>query len=146
MGTQGIILYRSSVSTAKPGNERFRPSLRLTPGDTCRVGIPARIIHVIDVDEYNPPQETGWLPRPSPSLLVLRAGEAPDAASELQGTSIEPGGGVPFTLELFFRPYAFLEVGDDVDVVADGRAWRFDGPWTWAAYDSAGGVLAWPGL
>ncbi|MEV5768472.1 hypothetical protein AB0L34_28420 [Micromonospora sp. NPDC052213] len=119
------------------------PALRLAPGDTCRVGIPARIIHVIEVHEYDPPQETGWLPRPGLSLLVLPAGEAPDAASEFQGTSIEPGGGVPFTLELLFRPYAFLETGDDV-ADADGRAWRFDGPWTWAAYDSEGGVPAWP--
>lgn len=119
------------------------PAPHLAPGDRCRVGIPARVIHVIEVHEYDPPQETGWLPRPSLSLVVLRAGEAPDAASEFQGTSIEPGGGVPFTLELVFRPYACLEVGDDV-ADADGRAWRFDGPWTWTAYDGAGGVPAWP--
>ncbi|MEH0828298.1 hypothetical protein [Micromonospora sp. CPCC 205714] len=119
------------------------PSLRLAPGDTCRVGIQARIIHVIEVHEYDPPQDTGWLPRPSLSLLVLRAGEAPDAAAEFQGTSIEPGGGVPFTLELVFRPYAFLEAGDDV-ADADGRAWHFDGPWIWTAYDGGGGVPAWP--
>ncbi|GIJ23921.1 hypothetical protein Vlu01_45450 [Micromonospora lutea] len=83
------------------------------------------------------------MPRPSLSLLVLRAGEAPDAAAEFQGTSIEPDGGIPFTLELVFRPYAFLEVGDDVADAA-GRAWRFDDPWTWAAYDGAQGVPAWP--
>ena len=112
-------------------------SPRLAPGDTCRVGIPARIIHVIEVHEYEPPQEAGWLPRPSLSLLVLRVGEAPDVAAEFQGTSIEPDGGVPFPLELLFRPYAFLEVGDDVADAA-GRAWRFDGPWTWTAYDGAG--------
>ncbi|WBB68284.1 hypothetical protein [Micromonospora sp. WMMD812] len=119
------------------------PALRLAPGDTCRVGIPARIVHVIEVHQYDPPQETGWLPRPSLSLIILRAGEAPDAASEFQGTGIEPGGGVPFTLELVFRPYAFVEAGDDV-ADADGRAWRFDDPWSWAAYDGAGGVPAWP--
>ncbi|MFE9657268.1 hypothetical protein [Micromonospora sp. NPDC006431] len=117
------------------------PAAHLAPGEACRVGIPARIIHIIEVHEYSPPQETGWLPRPSLSLVVLRAGEAPDAASEFQGTSIEPGGGV--TLELVFRPYAFLEIGDDV-ADADGRAWHFDGPWTCAAYDGAAGVPVWP--
>jgi hypothetical protein len=111
----------------------------LVPGDTCQVGIPPRIIHVLEVHEYDPPQQTGWLPRPSLSLLVLRAGEQPNPRSEFQGTSIEPDGGVPLTLELLFRPYAFLKTGDDV-VDAAGRAWRFDGPWTWATYDGAGGV------
>ncbi|MEE6262747.1 hypothetical protein [Plantactinospora sonchi] len=119
------------------------PAGRLAPGDACRVGIPARIIHVIEVHEYDPPQETGWLPRPSLVLIVLPAGEAPDPAAEFQGTGIEPDAGVPFTLEPVFRPYAFLEAGDDV-ADADGRAWRFDGPWAWVAYDGAGGVPAWP--
>ena len=98
----------------------------LAPGDACRVGIPPRIIHVIEVHKDDPPQETGWLPRPSLSLLVLRAGEPPDPRAEFQGTSVEPDDGIPLTLELVFRPYAFLEPGDDV-VDADGRAWRFDG-------------------
>ncbi|GIG88751.1 hypothetical protein [Plantactinospora endophytica] len=119
------------------------PALDLVPGEACRVGIPARVIHVVNVHRYDPPQETGWLPRPSLSLLVLPVGEAPDPAAEFQGTSIEPDAGVPFTLEPLFRPYAFLEPGDDV-ADAGGRAWRFDGPWTWAAYDGAGGVPTWP--
>jgi hypothetical protein len=119
------------------------PADDLAPGDTCRVGIPQRIIHIIEVHEYDPPQETGRLPRPSLSLLVLRAGEPPDPGAEFQGTSIEPGDGIPFTLELVFRPYAFLEPGDDV-ADAGGRAWRFDGPWRWTAYDGTDGTPAWP--
>jgi hypothetical protein len=51
--------------------------------------------------------------------------------------------GIALNLELVFRPYAFLEPGDDV-ADADGRAWRFDGPWTWTAYDGSDGVPAWP--
>ncbi|GAB3845751.1 hypothetical protein ACFPIJ_38680 [Dactylosporangium cerinum] len=116
---------------------------QLAPGDTCRIGIPPRIIHVIEVHEHDPPQQTGWLPRPKLSLLILPAGEAPDPAAEFQGTSIEPGNGIPLTFELVFRPYAFLTPGDDV-ADADGRAWRFDGPWAWTAYDGADGVPTWP--
>ncbi|MER6983834.1 hypothetical protein ABT317_44520 [Streptomyces carpinensis] len=35
------------------------------------------------------------------------------------------------------RPYAFLRPGDEVADAA-GRAWRFDGPWEWNAFDGAG--------
>ena len=119
------------------------PAHHLAPGDACRVGIPPRIIHIIEIHQYDPPHETGWLPRPSLSLLVLRAGEPPDPAAEFQGTSIEPDDGIPLTLELVFRPYAFLEAGDDV-ADSDGRVWRFDGPWNWTAYDGAAGTPTWP--
>jgi hypothetical protein len=115
----------------------------LAVGDTCRVGMPPRVVHVLEADEFDEPQVTGRLPRPTKELLVLRAGEEPDPEYEFQGTTVEVDGGVPITFETIFRPYAFLEPGDDV-ADGSGRAWRFDGPFRWTAYDGAEGVPDWP--
>ncbi|PRX12225.1 hypothetical protein CLV67_12982 [Actinoplanes italicus] len=119
------------------------PTGSLTVGDTCRVGMPPRIVHVLEADEFDEPQLTGWLPRPTKVLLVLRAGEEPNPEYEFQGTTVEVDGGVPITFETIFRPYAFLELGDDVADAA-GRAWRFGGALGWTAYDDGEGVPAWP--
>ncbi|MEW1639507.1 hypothetical protein AB0469_36305 [Streptomyces sp. NPDC093801] len=82
-------------------------------------------------------------------MSVLRRGlshrEFPDG-SHLDGSGygIHPGDGIPFTFDLLMRPYAFLRAGDEV---ADaGRAWRFDGPWDWTAFDGepAGAGPEWP--
>jgi hypothetical protein len=116
---------------------------RLSAGDVCRVGIPPRIVHVIDVTAHDPPPATGWLPRVSLELLVLPAGQDLDPRLEFQGISIEPAGGVPLRLDLVFRPFASLAPGDDVADAAR-RAWRFDGPWHWTPYDGGGGVPTWP--
>ncbi|MFG3151747.1 hypothetical protein ACGF7W_06825 [Streptomyces sp. NPDC048219] len=57
-------------------------------------------------------------------------------ASHLDGTGYgtRPGDGIPFTIELLLRPSAFLQPGDAVADTA-GRAWRFDGPRDWTAFD-----------
>ncbi|WP_433062713.1 hypothetical protein [Dactylosporangium sp. CS-033363] len=119
------------------------PARDLRPGDACRVGIPPRVVHVVEVDEYDADRETGYLPRPTRSLLVLPAGVAADPTLEFQGTSVDLDDGIPLVLELLFRPFAYLTPGDDVADAA-GRAWRFDGPWTWTAYDGGDGVPVWP--
>ncbi|MEU9213502.1 hypothetical protein AB0D27_37765 [Streptomyces sp. NPDC048415] len=54
----------------------------------------------------------------------------------LTGYDIHPDDGIPFTFDLLFRPFAFLRPGDEVADAA-GRAWRFDGPWDWHAFDGA---------
>ncbi|MGW6395390.1 hypothetical protein ACWFR1_33975 [Streptomyces sp. NPDC055103] len=54
-----------------------------------------------------------------------------------EGYALYPGGGTPFTFELLMRPYGFLQPGDEVADAA-GRAWLFDGPWDWTAFDAAG--------
>ncbi|MET8753968.1 hypothetical protein ABZW32_28295 [Streptomyces sp. NPDC004667] len=123
--------------------ELFRteaPPGQLRAGDTCRVGVPPTVVHVTAVDHHAPPPpETGWLPRPRLTVSVLRRGlsyrEFPEE-SHLDGTGypIHPGDGIPFTFELLMRPYAWLRAGDEVADAA-GRAWRFDGPWDWAAFD-----------
>ncbi|WP_330461609.1 hypothetical protein OIB37_34915 [Streptomyces sp. NBC_00820] len=53
------------------------------------------------------------------------------------GFPLNPGDGIPFSIELLMRPYAFLGPGDEVADAA-GRAWRFDGPWDWAPFDGEG--------
>ncbi|MFD5061672.1 MULTISPECIES: hypothetical protein [unclassified Streptomyces] len=109
---------------------------RLTTGDMCRVGIPPTLVHVIDVAHYSPPQETGRLPRPSRLVVVLPAGLSFDSRLEEQGESFDPDDDIPLAFDLTFRPYAFLEPGDEVADKA-GRAWRFDGPWDWHPFDGA---------
>lgn len=36
----------------------------LNAGDLCMVGIPTTEVQVIAIDEYDPPADFGWLPRP----------------------------------------------------------------------------------
>ncbi|MGV9349282.1 hypothetical protein ACWDSD_31685 [Streptomyces spiralis] len=134
-------------------SELFRtdpPPERLKAGDFYRVGVPPTVVHVTAVDHHDPPLETGWLPRPRLTVAVLRRGlsyrEFPDE-SHLNGTgyTLHPGDGIPFTFELLMRPYAALRPGDEV-ADATGRAWRFEGPWDWTAFDGApaGSGPEWP--
>ncbi|MCX5415993.1 hypothetical protein [Streptomyces sp. NBC_00059] len=116
----------------------------LKPGDTCLVGIPATTVHVQAVHHFDPPLVTGMLPRPTFYLEVLRQGETHDPSLEEQGCTIDPAGGEPVRVELLFRPYAFLERGDEV-ADRNGRAWRFDAAWDWHPFDGEqSGSPAWP--
>lgn len=133
--------------------ELFRtdpPPERLKAGDTCLVGVEPTVVHVTCVDLHDPPQETGWLPRPRMTVSVLPLGlsyrEFPDGSHlDGWGYSLYPDNGIPYAFELLMRPYAFLEPGDEVGDGA-GRAWRFDGPWDWAPFDGAppGAGPEWP--
>ncbi|MFD5098903.1 hypothetical protein [Streptomyces albidochromogenes] len=133
--------------------ELFRtdpPPEQLKAGDFCRVGVPPTVVHVTAVDHHDPPLETGWLPRPRLTVTVLRRGlsyrEFPDE-NHVDGTgyTLHPGDGTPFTFELLMRPYVALRPGDEV-ADAGGRAWRFEGPWDWTAFDGAptGAGPEWP--
>ncbi|MGW1226288.1 hypothetical protein [Streptomyces sp. NPDC002530] len=123
---------------------------RLAAGDRCRVGIPPTVVHVTGVERHDPPLETVWLPRPTRTVTVLRRGlsyrEYPDG-SHLDGSgyTLHPGDGIPYAFELVMRPYAALLAGDEIADAA-GRAWRFDGPWDWTAFDgdSYGAAPVWP--
>jgi hypothetical protein len=122
-------------------NELFRTepaAQHLAVGATCRVGIPPTIVHVVSVEHFDPPHETGRLPRPHRYVVVLRAGQSYDAALEEhdveQGCEIDPDDDIPIVFDLLFRPYAFLITGDEVADAA-GRAWRFDAPWDWQPFD-----------
>ncbi|MEV8320542.1 hypothetical protein AB0Q95_40980 [Streptomyces sp. NPDC059900] len=133
--------------------ELFRtdpPAEHLQAGDTCRVGVPPTVVHVTTVDHHEPPLETGWLPRPRLTVAVLRRGRSyRDYPSESHlsgaGYTLHPGDGIPYTIELLMRPYMFLSPGDEAADAA-GRAWRFNGPWDWTAFDGAGPgtVPQWP--
>ncbi|MEU6621922.1 hypothetical protein ABZ926_14255 [Streptomyces litmocidini] len=125
-----------------PELELFRtdpPPAQLEAGDTCHVGVPPTIVHVTAVDHHDPPLETGWLPRPHLTVSVLPRGMSyrkfPDD-SHLNGTGygLHPDTGIPFTFDLLMRPYAFLELGDEIADAA-GRAWRFGGAWDWTPFD-----------
>jgi hypothetical protein len=155
MRWNGIVALGVDTGGQAPGPEveLFQTDLppeQLEAGDICRVGVPPTVVHVTAVDHHDPPLETGWLPRPRLTVSVLRRGvsyrEFPDD-SHLNGTGygLHPGDGIPFTFELLMRPYASLELGDEVADAAD-RAWRFDGPWDWAPFDkeSAGAGPEWP--
>jgi hypothetical protein len=106
-------------------------------------------VHVTGLEHFDPPLETGRLPRPRGLMTVLPAGRepVPEAAQWESGGPDHPvhlGDGIPFAFEPLFRPYAFLAPGDEV-ADRDGRAWRFDGPWTWHPFDGRGpGAPAWP--
>ncbi|MFD3583430.1 hypothetical protein [Streptomyces sp. NPDC058683] len=112
------------------------PADHLTPGAPCHVGIPPTLVHVISVDRFDPPLETGRLPRPHRLVVVLRTGHSHDPEREEQGFEIDPDDDIPITLDLVFRPYACLTPGDEVADAA-GRAWRFGTPWDWYPFDGA---------
>lgn len=121
---------------------RFQPSPEdLREGSRCLVGIPATTVHVIGVKHFDPPLETGLLPRPRTELALLRAGYSEDPIAEEQGFPLNPDDEIPYEIELSYRPYAFLEAGDEL-ADADRRAWRFDDPWHWEPFD--GGLGAGP--
>ncbi|WLQ53159.1 hypothetical protein P8A21_39235 [Streptomyces poriferorum] len=116
----------------------------LKPGDTCLVGIPSTVVHVQAVHHFDPPLVNGMLPRPASYVEVLRQGDTHDPDLEDQGYTIDPVGGEPIRIDLFFRPYAFLELGDEV-ADRNGRAWRSDAAWDWHPFDSErSGTPAWP--
>ncbi|WP_225834405.1 hypothetical protein [Streptomyces sp. NK08204] len=116
----------------------------LKPGDTCQVGIPPTVVHVLAVHHFDPPSVTGMLPRPASYLEVLRQGETHDPELEDQGYAFDPAGGEPIRIVPLFRPYAFLEPGDEV-TDRDGRLWRFDAAWDWHPFDEAQpSAPAWP--
>ncbi|MFD7606647.1 hypothetical protein ACFWAN_40450 [Streptomyces mirabilis] len=108
------------------------------------MGIPATVVHVQAVHHFDPPLVTGMLPRPASYVEVLQQGETHDPDLEDQGYTIDPAGSEPIRIELVFRPYAFLELGDEV-ADRNGRAWRFDAPWDWHPFDGEqSGTPAWP--
>ncbi|WP_225994126.1 hypothetical protein [Actinomadura rudentiformis] len=104
------------------------------PGATCQVGIPPTIVHVISVDHFDPPLETGWLPRPHTLTTVLPAGQSHAPDLEDQGMSLDPHDDIPISFKLLFRPYDFLQADDEVADAAGG-AWRFAGPFDWQPFD-----------
>lgn len=138
----GVDSGRPAPSEAEVELFRTEPAPEhLTAGDACRVGVPPTVVHVTAVDRHAPPLETGWLPRPELTVAVLPRGlscrEFPDGSHlNGEGYTLHPGDGIPFAFELLMRPYWFLQPGDEVADAA-GRAWLFDGPWDWTAFDAA---------
>ncbi|MFF8443418.1 hypothetical protein ACF07U_21435 [Streptomyces californicus] len=102
------------------------------------------MVHVQAVHRFDSPLVTGMLPRPASYLEVLQQGSTHDPSREDQGYTIDPADGEPIHIELVFRPYAFLELGDEV-ADRDGRAWRFDAAWNGRPFGGEQSVTpAWP--
>ncbi|WP_433671936.1 hypothetical protein ACQP06_09895 [Nocardia sp. CA-136227] len=116
---------------------RIRPADGELAADApCRVGIPPTLVRVTGLREHEPPRATGRLPRPRREIAYLRAGLADEPGATDQEPVFDPDDGIPRTVELRFRPYAFLEPGDEV-ADSSGRAWRFGGPWDWQPFGPA---------
>jgi hypothetical protein len=122
---------------------RLSPDVtELAEGDSCQVGIPETTVQVISVHPFDPPRDVGWLPRPRRWLSVLPHGQSFDPDFEDQGSTLDPDSGT-VVLNLLFRPYAFLEPGDEV-ADAQSDAWRFDGPWNWHSFSGRVSIPTWP--
>ncbi len=121
---------------------RIRPrAADLDVGANCHVGIPPTALHVIEIRHFDPPQETGWLPRPHRTIECRRVGQQFEPGAT---DSFDPDDGIPRRIELRFRPYAFLEPGDEV-ADAQARVWRFETAWDLRPFDGrAGAAPAWP--
>ncbi|WP_326815971.1 hypothetical protein [Streptomyces sp. NBC_01763] len=116
----------------------------LRPGAVCRVGIPLTVVHVTDVVVCDPPRATGILPRPTLLLGVLLAGQTEVPEHEDQGCTLDPDDDVPTSIDLLFRPYDFLHLGDEV-IDTNDCSWRFRGPWHWERLaDGTAAMPAWP--
>lgn len=113
----GNVAIASGPDTSGWTTELFRtePAADLLQvGADCRVGISPTIVHVIEAQRFDPPLETGWLPRPDREIVVLRRGVSEDVNAVEQGNGLNPDDDIPLMIRLVFRPYAFLNVGDDV--------------------------------
>ncbi|MDQ0844049.1 hypothetical protein [Streptomyces sp. V1I6] len=75
----------------------------LEAGDTCHVGIPERLVRVIDIGHYDPPADVGWLPRPHTMLIVLPADHAHDPVRDDDGETIDLESAAPIKIELVSR-------------------------------------------
>ena len=132
---------------------RTEPPLEeLRAGQRCRVGIPPTLLHVVEIETLDAPEDTSMLPRPSGWLTLLPAGTAFDPTDRDRCIDVElvaawepdgPTPGVelvePIRMELVFRPYAFLADGDVV-IDAGGRRWRFEVPYWWRQLDGQRGA------
>ncbi|WP_460725602.1 hypothetical protein [Nocardia heshunensis] len=100
------------------------------PGDAGREGIAPTLIRITEVSQ----RRVGFVP----------AGPHGGSDAEPDTAMFDPDDGVPRTTELRFRPYTFLEPGDEVADAA-ARVWRFETAWEWHPFDDrAGTTPTWP--
>lgn len=72
----------------------------LQTNDMCLVGIPKALVRVIDVGHYDPPMDTGRLPRPHTLLIVLPVDHpGTEESSEDEGDTIELDSAAPIVIE-----------------------------------------------
>ncbi|MFF3663875.1 hypothetical protein [Streptomyces olivochromogenes] len=67
---------------------------------TCLVGIPETLVRVLDVAHYDPPTDTGQLPRPHTLMTVLPVDyPSIEGSDEDEGDTIELDGAAPIAIE-----------------------------------------------
>ncbi|MFG2364608.1 hypothetical protein ACGFY3_23665 [Streptomyces mirabilis] len=72
----------------------------LKANDTCLVGIPETLVRVLDVAHYDPPTDTGRLPRPHTLMTVLPVDyPSIEGSDEDEGDTIELDGAAPIAIE-----------------------------------------------
>lgn len=72
----------------------------LKANDTCLVGIAETLVRVLDVAHYDPPTDTGRLPRPHTLMTVLPVDYLSiEGSDEDEGDTIELDGAAPIAIE-----------------------------------------------
>ncbi|MFF7177633.1 hypothetical protein [Streptomyces sp. NPDC008121] len=116
----------------------------LEVGGYCELGMPATVAYVVHVERFSDPLDVGWLPRPHAYVSLVSHGVSFPPHAEEIGFTVDPNGEEPIESALVFRPYAFLESGDEV-ADSEGRLWTYSAPWKWVPFDGRPGEYpAWP--
>jgi hypothetical protein len=71
----------------------------LSAGDECYVGIPETLVQLVSIHRWDPPQDTGWLPRPNVMLVVIPPEHPEYADLEDAGDSIAIPSAEPITIK-----------------------------------------------
>ncbi|MEU4064369.1 hypothetical protein AB0F25_18460 [Streptomyces wedmorensis] len=128
-------------------NEPFRVTSSSEPlerQDMCEVGIPEMVAYVVHVAKFSDPLDVGWLPRPRIYVSLVAHGVQISPSAEEIGFTLDPDGDEQIQAELVYRPYAFLQDGDEV-ADCEGRVWEYSAPWNWVAFDNGPGEFPlWP--
>jgi hypothetical protein len=119
-----------------------QPSLEV--GGVCDVGIPETVAYVVHVENFSDPLDVGWLPRPHTLVSLVSHGATIFPYAEEVGFTLDPDGEEPIESDIVFRPYGFLEPGDEV-ADSEGRLWTYSLPWNWTPFDGGPGAHpVWP--
>jgi hypothetical protein len=95
----GSVALPRSESNPEWANTPWRvepPPRELKAGSSCMVGIPPSRVLVREVQEYDPPCDLGWLPRPTMGLSVV---DARDEDAEDAGYLVHLDGAEPILFE-----------------------------------------------
>jgi hypothetical protein len=129
----GDVAYAFPRSPVSPewGMTPFRfdeDTTLLAVGDEVSISVPEMIAYITSIDYYDPPLDTGTLPRPEVGINLLHYGTVRDPEDEEQGFSYNMPGDDFIHIEIIFRPYKFLVDGDIV-IDDNNTRLKFTPPW-----------------